>query len=158
MNEASPTSAVVVLGLWLVMCCTPCHTCLESLLWKQSSAALASMMPLLRLALAALCSDSLPYLKAVLRFLSRPCTFFFFHPGLCVGIDLDVLGHNDCVCTVLDVIQDCCGVLLQILVFKDIPVSGLKTVLQHLRNTIWTGSDSSQCDGSPLLEGDVCWT
>ncbi len=46
----------------------------------------------------------------------------FSHPGLCVGIDPDVFVHSDSVCAVLDVSQDCCCVLLQVLMFKNIPV------------------------------------
>lgn len=51
----------------------------------------------------------------------------------------------------------CPGVLLQVLVFRNIPVSGLEAVLQHLRGTLRPGFHTSGCDGSPLLERDVRW-
>ncbi len=51
------------------------------------------------------------------------------HPGLLVGIDLSAFVHSDNVYAVLNVTQNTVREHLQVLMFKDIPVSSVETVL-----------------------------
>ncbi|XP_026222922.1 cyclin-dependent kinase 16 isoform X2 [Anabas testudineus] len=65
-------------------------------------------------------------------------------------MDPDALVHSNSICAVFDIAQDCCSVLLQVCVIKNVPVGSLKAVLQLVGGTFGP-SFNSHCFGVSRL-------